>query len=192
MSGHVPPAFRESDHVGLRADPPALRIQRQRDGGWAILDVDKWVAHALDFEAALTSATELLQRPGVIYVVDELGQITEMRRTEAVSHAPLDPKPPGGVLLFNAGPGTGAVPGSSPMTTKTESARPQDPEIEPESVKSIMGTDWTDRMKAARENESLEALTEGVKEAVHVLHFLHPFLQQSGPLIQAILRAAGH
>ena len=61
--------------------------------------------------------------------------------------------------------------------------------INPEAVKSIMGAEWIASAQTAKENGSMDEVSDLVKEAFHIIHLLHPVMEKIGPVIQAIVAA---
>ena len=197
---HLP----ESDNTGLRANPPTIRVQQDQGDAWLILDVDRWLDTVVGFEHAIHRATEILGKPGLVYVVGEFGQIRQTRYVDGTPPPParhVEPAPP---ITHVDPPAPQPKPAAAPVPISHVSVSPVaqvshpddptvvQPEIKPEQVVAAMGDDWMKRMQAAKDEGSSEKVREGVQEAFHVLHALHPVLKEMGPVLQAIMHAMGH
>ena len=82
--------FRERDHVGLRADPPVIRLQANPKGDWVILDVDVILGTADNLVQAKAKAGRILAGPGVILILGPDGLVQGVER---YSPDPVDATP---------------------------------------------------------------------------------------------------
>jgi hypothetical protein len=188
--------FRERDHVGLRADPPVIRLQPRRDGVWLVLDVDEVMGTAEDLPKAKMRAGELLGRGGSIWVlgVDGLVQSVEEYIPHTIRATSLGPFPKERVGAI-APPSTVAAGAEQPVSTSDElevsepaSATPA--QLTAEAMRKMLGPAWVSSMHDARQQRDTEAMAEGLKEAYHVIHALHPLLPGIANVVQNLIRAA--
>lgn len=188
--------FREHDHVGLRAEPPVIRLQPRGNGAWVVLDVHEDMGTAEDLPKAKIRAGELLGRRGSIWVlgVDGLVQSVEeyIPRTGSAPPQPPTANQPVAAIAASSTVSAGA---EQPISTSDEpevseptSAAPA--QLTAEAMRRMLGPAWVSSMQDARQHGDTEAMAEGLKEGYHVIHALHPLLPAIANVVQNLIRAA--
>ena len=189
--------FRERDHVGLRADPPVVRLQPSLDGGWLVLDVDEVIGTSDDLPKARAQARELLGRRGSIWILgqDGLVQRVEEHIPQAVNapiHVPVPDMPVAALAEPMAVSADGEHPASVPGEVGVpESTGATPAQLTAEAMRTMLGPAWVSSMEDARRHRDTEGLANGLKEGYHAIHALHPLLPAMAKVVQILLRAAG-
>lgn len=187
--------FRERDHVGLRADPPVIRLQANPKGDWVILDVDVILGTADNLVQAKAKAGRILAGPGVILILGPDGLVQGVER---YSPDPVDATPHVRVRMVPAKApaepasksSTAAQPEAPPVETDAAGSATQPrstAEITAEGMRQMLGPAWTSAMDDARRRGDTEGLAEGLREGYHIVHALHPVLHE---LIRKLMDAA--
>ena len=142
--------FRERNHVGLRADPPVIRLRPRGDGAWVVLDVDEVIGTAEDLPKAKICAGELLGRRGSIWVLgmDGLVQSVEEYIPQTIRATNLGPFPKERV---GSTPGPSVVPSGAEERVSTSaelelseptSATPA--QLTAEAMRRMLGRVWVE------------------------------------------------